>query len=430
MNQDSPCKYIKSIDYQTDKSRTLENLTLFIELILLSLMSMDFRTRFFYFAFALFGVLIIFQRMKFETPLAVIPAIILSVSMCLFSPTTRGWTLGMIRPFAYPLCVIAGYNLVNVAEKKKAERQIVYIIIALAFGACTHYVLNMIINWGKSVDRNTIDYWTKSVLAATGQSALASLMIGVAIPLLFTEIKKRYKFLALGILVCILYYNLVLGGRTIFVLFFAMLFINILSSIIRSKSGIKRIRILFILFIIAVFIFVLIRFNIFGINDLFVKSNFYKRFFAANHDNVTEDGRSEYRILYLKNMFFYLFGGNELRRAVGNHYAHDLLLDLYSDSGFFAFVAVLFMLGFCLIKTFKLFRDPQTGSIFKRILVNVIITFFTMFAMEPILDGMPWMFASFCIIFGSITRIMELNALQNNKENNNMKRGKLCGLLK
>ena len=405
MPQQGACKYIKGKDIIDNKSMSKERGTQIVALITLCLMSMDFQTRFFYFAFLLFGVLLIIQRMEFEIPQAFIPAFILSVSMCLFSNSTRGWALAMIRPFAYPLCVIVGFNLINSESKKKAEIQIVAIIVSLALGAYIHYILNMIYNWGRSVDRNTVDYWTKSVLAATGQSTLASLMIGVSIPLLFSEIRKRYKILLSFILISILYYNLMLGGRTVFVLFIILFIVNISAQWIRNKTYQTRIKIIVTLICTTIILFTIIHYNIFGIQDIFFRSNFFYRFFVeSDGTGFTEDGRMTYKLLFLKNMIYYPLGGNELHRAAGNHYAHDLLLDTYSDSSIFAFGALVIMLAYYLVRTIRIYK--QTDNImFKNVILNSMIVFFIIFAMEPIFDGMPWLFASYCIVYGSIARI-------------------------
>ena len=391
-----------------EQERSAEKTRRIIAIILLCLMSMDFQTRFFYFAFALFGVLILIRRSKFVFPQAVIPAFILSVAMCAFSPSTKGWLLALVRPFAYPFCVIAGYNLISTENDKHPEKQIVGIIIALAFGAYFHYMLNMIYNWGKTVDRNTIDFWTKSVLAATGQSTLAALMIGVSIPMLFSENRKGLKFLFAVILLSILYYNLMLGGRTVFVLTIILLVLNIVVEWIKNRSGNTRIYIFLSLFFFSIIVYFIIRFNLFGIQNIFYESNFFTRFFSGTQeDSITGDSRMKYKLLYLQKMIWHPFGGNDLHRAVGNHYAHDLLLDTYSDSSVFAFSAILFMLINCIVKTVRIYRNKETDSWAKKLLVNVIITFCMMFFMEPIFDGMPWLFASFCVIYGAIIRIEE-----------------------
>lgn len=406
MYPNGTCKYIKYNNKSVNESARLGQQA--IILVLLCLMAMDFQTRFFYFAFALLAVVILFQRMEFELPQAVLPALVLAVSMCLFSPTTKGWALGMVRPFAYPLCVITGYNIIDTYDKEKAEKQLIWIIIALAIGSFSHYFLNMVFNWGKSVDRNTIDFWTRSILSATGQSSLACLMVGVSIPILFSDVKKIYKIIFAAFLMSIMYYNLMLGGRTLFVLIIILLVVNLVSEWKKNRHSNTRIKIFFLLLLFVVLLFTAISFNLFGIVDVFYKSNFFVRFhMKRGGESLTDDGRMTYKLLYLKNMLNYPFGGKELYKAIGRHYAHDIFLDTYSDSGVFAFISMIIMVGCFTVRSVKLYFNQQINYLAKKLLINVTIIMIAVFCMEPILDATPWLFASFCILYGCVAKKME-----------------------
>lgn len=410
MHPNGTCQYIRS--YDARKNRAGEMGQYIVSLLLLCLMSMDFKTRFFYFAFILFGTMVIMQRLKFEIPQAVIPAAILAVSMCLFSNSTRGWALAMIRPLAYPLCVIVGYNLVLSNSREEMEKKIVGVAIALAIGAYCHYFLNMIINWGKTTDRNTIDIWTRTVISATGQSSLASLMIGIGIPMLFLEIKGKYKIIASAIIISIVYYNLMLGGRTLFILLFALLIINIMTEWIKNRKPHMRLRIIVVFLLLVILFFCIIHFNLFGVVDTFQRSNFFARFFSkSGNENVIEDNRMSYKILYLKKMHLYPFGGDELHRAIGNRYAHDIFLDTYSDAGVFAFISVLIMVGCYIARTTRMYFNRYSNPAIKKILANLMMIIMVMFCTEPTIESTPWLFASFCVLYGSISRQNEYNII-------------------
>ena len=116
--------------------------------------------------------------------------------------------------------------------------------------------------------------------------------------------------------------------------------------------------------------------------------------------------------MYLQNMLSYPLGGKELYKAVGKHYAHDIYLDTYSDSGALAFVAVLIMMGYYIVRSVRLCVRPGIDGNTKKMLVNILIVFLIIFGTEPILDGTPWLFASFCVLYGSIARLTEFNDYQ------------------
>lgn len=396
----------RHVTYIKKEANTSTKGLFIIGLILLCLMSMDFFSLFFYIVFALFCFILCCMFRGFEIPQITMPVAILSVSMCLFSPTTRGGGMAMIRPFAYPACIIIGYNLIRTESVEKAGKRVKWLIVALSTGAYCHYIFNMLYNWGKDLNRNTFDYWTKTILSATGQSTLACLMIGLSVCVIFTKSRLIYKVLSTGVIVSILYYNLVLGGRTIFILVIILFVLNIILEFGIRKTVSARIVLLFSVVFFAMIGLLFVRNNIFGVVDTFNKSNFYKRFYLGYGGlEITEDSRFNFKIMYLMNMFNYPFGGNELYRAVGNHYAHDLLLDTYSDSSIFAFSAILVLI-ICLFVSFRrIMRVRAIDVDTRRIIVCSLVTFFVIFTVEPILRGMPWLFASFCVLCGAIKKI-------------------------
>ena len=147
---------------------------LLVVLFFLFLMAMNFVTRFFYLSFISFGMAILIKKKGFEISQVSIPAFILALSMCIFSKSTRGDGMAMIKPFTYPLCIITGYNLASSDSIQKAERQMIWILIALAAGAYGHFFLNMLNNLGKGESRNTIDFWTKSGYAGADPESSSS----------------------------------------------------------------------------------------------------------------------------------------------------------------------------------------------------------------------------------------------------------------
>lgn len=377
-------------------------------LFLLYLMAMDFQNRFFYWAFASFGMLALGNRSALQLPRSVIPALVLAVSLSAFGPSTRDSLLGVLRPFTYPFCVIIGYNLTNSKQRKGKEGQLVAIIAVLAAGAFTHYLLNMALNIGAKSDRNTIDVWTHMTRAATGQSALACLMVGVACALLFCDVQGRIKALCLAIMAAIVAYNLQLAGRT---LFFFIGIAMLLAFVIRYQTEKKRTTRLKLIggaaFLVCV-VAILVSVNAFGIVDWFQESNFYDRFYGKySTTDMTEDGRLETKIRYLKYMGDYMFGGGNIRAKVG--YAHDVILDTYDEAGVFAMLAVICMLCSDIYKCIHLYRDSKVSANTKIIVGTVFVIMLCQMMLEPILLGVQWLMASYCVISGSLGNLYEVS---------------------
>ena len=62
-------------------------------------------------AFCAVIFLFLVQYDAIKLPRAIMPALLLSVSMCIFSPSVSYTLLGLLKQFTYPLCVLIGYNL-------------------------------------------------------------------------------------------------------------------------------------------------------------------------------------------------------------------------------------------------------------------------------------------------------------------------------
>ena len=377
-------------------------------MVLLFLMSMNFRNKVFYCAVLVFALVFIMRFKGYDMPFAAVSSIVLMVSILLFSSNGEGNITFFLQPIAYPMCVLTGYNIAEGESEKQTKRNVLIIVLVLSAGAYIHYMLNMFSNLGKIVDRNTIDFWTKSVLSATGQALMAFMMIGVAVSVLFTIKKLAYKMLAAGILISILYYNLILSGRTIIVLTVLLIPVNLLFSWKSTKNPLKMIRGMVIILIVIALILVLVKNNVFGIMNIISKSNLYQRFFSkVGAGELTEDGRMNHKLMYIKYMLDYPFGKDELLRLVGA-YAHDIILDTYSMAGIFACGAVVAMLIDTVITCIKIMKNKTIDKRLKSIILNVIISVFVAFLTEPILLGAPWLFASFCVLYGAMKRLPEL----------------------
>jgi O-antigen ligase len=257
-------------------------------------------------------------------------------------------------------------------------------------------------------DRNTIDFWTKEVKAATGHASIACIPLGASIAYIFAKTSKKIKILAVSMLLIIIGYNLVLSGRTLFIMMIICASIVYLYGLFFKKSN----RVKSTVTIAAVIILVLLayRSNLLGIRSYIESTPFYDRFFAEDAVmELEEDGRMERKLFYLENFWEYPWGGAHLRNFVG--YSHDIYLDTYDEAGIFAFIAV-----FCymLSTVFRLFKCITSKSIpfqTRQLVLCIYVCIYLEFMVEPILQGMPWLFASFCLIDGYVSRILKHNKI-------------------
>ena len=131
------------------------------------------------------------------------------------------------------------------------------------------------------------------------------------------------------------------------------------------------------------------------------------RFFGDDASmELDEDGRSGKREYFIANAYRFPLGGAHIRNEKG--YAHDILLDTYDEAGIFALIAIAAYLVSALIRLFKCITNKALPFEFRQIVLCVYAVVYIEFFIEPILQGMPWLFASFCLIDGYVGRVLRI----------------------
>jgi hypothetical protein len=369
---------------------------------LLFLATLNIYNKMVYMIFAAFLVLLTFKKVDTEIDLTAIILILFSFTLILFSDGSGIFKNGIfaaIRNFMYPLTYIIGYNI---CSKEDSENKFQNIMIFVGLGSFFHYVLNMFINT-EAEGRNTKDIWSANVVSATCQAALCCIAIGIFGAVLYSKRKPIYKILAIAGLISILVYNLVLAGRTSVALMLIVLVAGFGYYSVLNK--IRRLKTILPIFFAAFFIVLAIRFNWFGIGDYVFESNLFERFTEETTIN-SSSGRTDFKFEYLKYILIYPFGGGKIYNEVGR-YAHDLLLDLYSDAGIIAAIIILVILIISLKNIFKVFKNKNISTDMKMLVFCVYIVIYIQFFLEPIMAGMPWLLALFLFYNGMISRRLE-----------------------
>ena len=146
---------------------------------------------------------------------------------------------------------------------------------------------------------------------------------------------------------------------------------------------------------------ILLSFNVFGLCDYLENSNLYYRFLNKSSDEFFSSGRFELKQAYFQNFTDALFGGSKLKTISGK-YAHDLFLDTYDEAGIFALVAVTAFIFRSLWVFFKCLKNIFLDINIKLVILSTYISFYLQFLIEPILQGVPWLFMLFCVVHGML----------------------------
>ncbi len=384
---------------------------LHIILLFLCLASMNMIDRYFYFLFIALGFFCIRKGSKFYfDPLSLFTLLVLALSMVLFSPDTVISPTGLIKPFTYVFCSIMGMGLCEGSTTDKCgERDYkgFYLLVTfIAAGLLIHYALNWYINFDSYEFRDTIDIWSGESLAATGQAAIGCIPLALAIACIFSTCRKLFKVFAWITIVIVLGYNLILSGRTLLLMALILALLAFFHRFLSAKQGKMR-TVLLILVGIAI-VLLIYEFNVFGVRSFVEDSPLYDRFFAA--DNVMEfddDTRLDRKLYYLQNLYQYPLGGTNMREVIGH--AHDIYLDTYDEAGVFAFLAVVVYILRSVGTLIKCLKDKTLPFALRQTILCVYTAIYIVFFLEPILQGMPWLFASFCLFEGYLHRLVRHN---------------------
>lgn len=376
-----------------------------LTLIFIFLAMLNTINAYYYFVFIGFGIFVLRRESKMIINGSFCALLMLAVSFVVFSPNYSYSLLGMLKPFTFFMCYVMGCGLFE-SEKKEPHqllKSFYTTCICVVSGSFVHYLLNWLSNLSNLGTRNTIDFWTKTVIAATGQAPLACLSLALAIACLFSNVSKKIKLACFAVLIVILAYNLVLSGRTLFIMAIIVFFVAFVHKLRDKKAN----KLKYVVTVVSVILIIVTIFNlnIFGARSYFESSQFYERFYGdESTTELDEDGRMDKKIHHIKNAPEHLFGGSNMHEQLG--YAHDIYLDTYDEAGIFALLSLLIYIVATIYRMIRCVRSKDLPFELRQIVLCVYAILYIQFMTEPILQGVQWLFASFCVIDGSLSRLL------------------------
>ena len=374
------------------------------------LMAMNFQSKFFYFSYGIFAWVCISRR-RLTIPNSLFPYIFTTLVIS-FTHSKNGM-LAALRPFSYAMMYCAGYNIVAEVNQTdlvdgtiKAECRMLDFILAMSLGSFLHLALNLWRNLGVNIGRNMYDIWTNQIMSATQQAALGCLMVGYSVYLIFASKTRSGRFCGWAAAILILFYNLMLAGRTIVAIYLVLFCFCVLYVFSLEQSKTKKQKVIYgIIFSVSILAVIYTQ-NLFGFQDIIRKSNLYERFFVSTDLELLDTGRSDAKKSYLLNMFRYPFGGLNLRKEFG--YAHDLILDAYDEFGVLCAALLIFIIYKTLSNMWSVIirhRDKYTFQL-RICLICLYSAVHIEFFMEPIFAGMPWLFACYSLMNGCLEAVI------------------------
>ncbi len=391
---------------------------LFIPCLFLS--SLNFINKYFYFLYACFAILFFFLIGMRTFYVNGMVFVLFGISLCylIFSPDSSYAITGFLKLFVFPLSYICGLNCLRQFEYSKKDkvdedelwekrkRGFLLLCMVIAAGLLVHVLLNLYAN-PEAAGRNIVDFWTKDATSATCNAAMFCFGIGLIPALLLHKSGVWGKLFAAVNIVAFVAFALVLAGRTFFLLF-AIVFVSVLFfSSFRERKTKAIWRALLIIVLVTGALTLLYMQNIFGIRELFESSNLYERFFGKySNIDLTDDTRIRSKQTYFDNMFYWgnMWGGGALRAASNNAYAHELYLDLLSDAGIIAYILSIVFVFSRTVRAvrFAFSQESKISPLISSLIFGIFLSLNIEFFIEPILQGVPWLFPTFCVVCGMV----------------------------
>jgi hypothetical protein len=290
----------------------------------------------------------------------------------------------------------------------KESKFITKTIFMIILGNFVHGFLNMIgyfTNSSNSVLRVVPDVWTGLKMAATIQGTHFTLISSTLFLIFLMYKKSRFKIIPTIVLFGIIfsiYSSLVLGNRTLLVIVLMIFCINILVYTMLNKTSRSLQLILSIFLLISILVY-LYSINILGVKEFIEGSNFYNR---MEQSTLTDDPRINIYFQVANQMFLYPFGGYKMDLSL--YYAHNLWLDVLYATGLIPFFFLLLFTFRSIVNLTYIVKNKKIDITFKLLILSVSAGYVLNFMVEPILEGVPFMFLSFCLISGMLRKYKDI----------------------
>lgn len=316
----------------------------------------------------------------------------IAYSLPVLSSPGQDW-LNLLYPVAYLVGLVA---MKTGGDPNTQFRRIVLTVVA---GVTLHGVLNAVTNvrsygW-VPVERALPDYWTQAPLTATLQATLFIPIVGIAYYGLAMRQQHRsiVAILTALALIIALAYNLVTASRTIFVV---MLLTLVACTLVPPGRRLPRMA---IFAGTAVAIGGLYWLDALGIRSLVESSALMGRYSSGEATGFGEDPRLERWGYVIHHFWDHMGGGLHFRSEIG--YVHNLWLDAYDVAGILALLALSGFTFGALALLWRVLVLRRVPVELKVLVVGLWVALIAQFMTEPILDGMPMLFAVFCVFCGA-----------------------------
>lgn len=357
-------------------------------------------------------ILTIYKKSTFKMTVDLLFIWLFSLSYFLILNYYGRGDLGSI--FAYMIGPVGSF-FIGYCIVKSNNKFIFKTIMAIVFGNFIHGVLNMIMYfrlYGFTTSvigvRRFPDIWLGFELTSTLQGTFYTLIVSLLFYSMILLTRKEKRGLAIILLISTVFsimVSFIMGNRTLTVIMLISFISNFLLYIILTKRNPQKIiKIIVFTIILILGTGLLYSNNVFGVREFVEGSTWYMR---SNIMAANEDPRIALYQKAISQMFDFPFGGYKMN-LVTNSYVHNLWLDVLYATGLIPFFFLIVYTFKSIKNLIRLIKQKNTGIELKIFIFSIYTGFLLNFMVEPILEGVPYMFLSFCIINGMIRKQLDL----------------------
>jgi hypothetical protein len=281
-------------------------------------------------------------------------------------------------------------------------------ILIMTLGNFFHGILNIFYNidtYGFSYffsgQRLFLDIWTRDIYTATLQGTFYTL---IASHLFYSLVIRKENLtisnlyiVMIGIAILI---SILMGNRTLLIIVMTVFIGSYLVYFWLEKKRVMKMRLFIYLIGLISIIYLLYAVNIFGLKTIVEKSLFLQR---LSNSDIKSNPRFTAYMLALRQMFVYPMGGYKMYLG-GVSYAHNLWLDVLYATGIIPFIFLILFSISVLINLYKVMKINALPISFRLLMFGIYAGYLLNFMVEPILEGVPQMFLSFCLISGMLSK--------------------------
>lgn len=294
------------------------------------------------------------------------------------------------------------------------------ILLTFAVGLFTYASLNMhlyITSHTPAGTRVAYDFWAGhpigSTLMAAYYIAIGSLLFYA---IFYIKLKTIYvNIILLAAIFVGAYHNILLSNRTYFViLFFTFIAMFPIHFVFKKKKALLEFAIVALLIGVLLTIY---NTDVFGIMTQIESTRWFGRMEFLVENGFIADPRFQVYGLVWPQIFMYPLGGYQMDLG-GLSHAHNLWLDVLYTAGPYPFILLVSYSLLTLFTLSKVLISKHVAQDTKVILLSIYLGMHLYFMVEPILDGVPYVFSMFCILNGSTYSYIRFINLKENKQKN------------